>query len=288
MELSITKVKEIMEAAHPQIDFTSLLQFHDSVFQFQNLVKEKEMTDAQDHWPFHPERLKRFIDAKQSEMGLFCKIVSLDGVVFITENDELKEESAKSRYALVLYIPPLEEWSEIISSTMVNYLRDPFPKSTKHDEVAWHTIEAKRNLLLSKLDQFENHARINQDVENLQFVITYKVHLKSSGCTYTTYEKKRPSLQESAARTARPSDRPAGQNTRSGQFRPHVSYRLEFFHTLPCRQVHRSMPTRKRIREMEERYGDAFFSLEIGKMIWRLEWLSTLPSAKVNSAKSCH
>ena len=177
-----------MEAAHPQIDFTSLLQFHDSVLQFQNLVKEKEMTDAQDHWPFHPERLKRFIDAKQSEMELFCKIVSLDSVVFIPENDELKKQLAKSQFALVLYIPPLEEWSEIISSAMASYVRNPFPKSTEHDEVAWHTIEAKRNLLLSKLDEFENHARINKDVENVQFLITYKVHLKSFGCTYTTYE----------------------------------------------------------------------------------------------------
>ena len=75
--------------------------------------------------------------------------------------------------------------------------------------------------------------------------------------------RKWPSLQESAAPTARPSDRPAGQNTRSGQFHPHVSCRLEFFHTLPCRQVHRPMPKQKRIREMEERYGDAFYSLEI-------------------------
>ena len=176
LDLYVNRANEIMDAAHPQVDLTSLLQFVQSVTQF------KEMTG--DHWPFHPEFLRKWLDFQEYEMELFRKMASLDGVVFMTEKDRLKEELAKCQLALVLYIPPLEDWSRNISSAMLNYVRSPFPKSAEHDELPWHAIEDKRNLILSKMAEFENHVRINRDV--VKYFVAYKS--KRFGCSFTIYK----------------------------------------------------------------------------------------------------
>ena len=94
---------------------------------------------------------------------------------------------AECQLALVLYIPPLEDWSRTISSAMSNYIRNPFPKSAEHDDLPWHVIEAKRNLILSKMAELENHVRINRDV--VKCFVAYKVHSKRFGCSFTIYKK---------------------------------------------------------------------------------------------------
>lgn len=122
---------------------------------------------------------------------------SVEGVnIFITEGHlKTKLEKDSKKYAFVLFVPRLDEWSDHVLETLRN-CKDPLTEADDYlhidgdDPLPWHSVESKRKYVLDKLREFADHIKWNKKIENrVQFYITFKDSAKDNFiCHYSVYE----------------------------------------------------------------------------------------------------
>ena len=117
----------------------------------------------QNHPLFKPSVLETWLDYKTAEIEMAAKMSNLNGITFLANKKQLEEELTMNnlhiKYALVLWIPPLDQRTNAILKKMTDYLETCDselveiigPAEEKDDEIPWHMVQHQRKQVLGKV-----------------------------------------------------------------------------------------------------------------------------------------
>ena len=172
----------------------SLRQFGDAIIKYKDLFLEnmemsltnaikksrqdveRVVSIAENHWLVTPNRLERWIGFKMAELVMFEWMTQVEGVTFLANENQLKEELASlgDEFAIVLFIPSLDEWSSQITEELKNV--DPFTTPSQlpmEDPAPWHLNNERRK---SIVDRFMELAlfQMSNPLERLKCYIAFQ------------------------------------------------------------------------------------------------------------------
>ncbi len=138
---------------------------------------ERVVSVAEKHWLITPNILERWIGFKQAESSMMDYLSQVEGVTFLTDDNQLKRELASldQKFALVLFVPVMDEWSTDVMKVLMDYV-NPFTAASEADlwnqscDVPWYLDENRRELILDKVCGFSRHVMPNQS-EQRKFYI---------------------------------------------------------------------------------------------------------------------
>ena len=239
--LSWTILEDIVARADALMDSFQILslcplrEFKHAILNFQHLMRESlkdgvvkarddERYDCGDvaarvagiveiHTLFRPSRLERWLEYKETEMEMVSKMVNLNGINFVSSQDQLEREMAESfdkKFTLVLNVPPMDDKSNRIlesmtyyfernstleADTKIKYDSDTYDIYDDYDEeyrlkmeekIPWHMIQQKRKQFLDKIRELVRHVERNKELKNhVMFSITIS---NKFGGRYSVYE----------------------------------------------------------------------------------------------------
>ena len=158
----------------------SLRQFGDAIIKYKDLFLEnmemsltnaikksrqdveRVVSIAENHWLVTPNRLERWIGFKMAELVMFEWMTQVEGVTFLANENHLKEELASlgNEFAIVLFIPSLDEWSSQITEELKNV--DPFTTPSQlpmEDHEPWHLNEETQKPVFDQICQLTGHVK---------------------------------------------------------------------------------------------------------------------------------
>ena len=137
-------------------------------------LKSLEWIDRviQNHPLFKPSVLENWLDYKTSETELITKMSSLNGITFLANKNQLEEElinCLRTKYALVLWIPSLDQRTNVILKTMTDYLDtcnmelvEINGATEEEDKIPWLVVQHKRKQVMGKVRELVNHVDRNK------------------------------------------------------------------------------------------------------------------------------
>ena len=179
----------------------SLRQFGDAILKYKDLFLEnmkKCVTNfsknsqenvelivsiAENHWLVQPNRLERWIGFKEAELVMFEWMTQVEGVTSLENENQLKEKlsSLVNEFAIVLFIPSLDQWSRKITEELKN--ADPFTTPSQlplEDPEPWHLNEETRKSAFDKICILAQHAKSDTS-EQWKFFIAFEDKVESCG-----------------------------------------------------------------------------------------------------------
>ena len=133
------------------------------------------------HPLFDPSVLETWLGYKTAEIELVARMSNLNGITFFANKKQLEEELINCfnvKYALVLWIPSLDQQTNAIIKTMTDYLdtckmelAEFGTGKEEDDKIPWHVDHKKRNQVLSKVRELVNHVDRNNEPKFRTFVV---------------------------------------------------------------------------------------------------------------------
>ena len=154
---------------------------------------------AERHPIFQPDRLMQWIQYKQAEVEMATTIAN-SGITFLANKKQVEKElidSFNKKYALVLYLPPLDDRTNEILEEIKDYLKtytklvvvEAEDEDEEVDKTPWHMVQRKRKQLLETLREFADHVEANRHLErDVQFFVTFGESGQGFGYRYSVYE----------------------------------------------------------------------------------------------------
>ena len=158
-------------------------QFLENMKKSFTIVNKKRQQDAErvvriaeNHWLVQPNRLERWIEFKKAELFMFEFISRVEGVTFLPDDVHLKKELASlgNEFAIVLFIPSLDEWSSQITEELKNV--DPFTTPSQlpmEDHEPWHLNEETQKPVFDQICQLTGHVKSDTS-ERLKCYIAFE------------------------------------------------------------------------------------------------------------------
>ncbi len=150
--------------------------------------------------PFlRPAKLEHWLNSKRAELEMMEAIAIRTGTgVALTGKNQLDRHLkmlANKKYSLVLFVPSLDEKTDFILSMMKKFYLEPIYSEDEEDDnikyiqQPWHLIQAKRKLVLDRVQELAHHVEKNTHLQNqVQFIVTFKESNEQFGCNYSVYE----------------------------------------------------------------------------------------------------
>ena len=132
-------------------------QFLENMKKSFTIVNKKRQQDAErvvriaeNHWLVERNRLERWIEFKKAELFMFEFISRVEGVTFLPDDVHLKKELASlgDEFAIVLFIPSLDQWSRKITEELKN--ANPFTTLSQlplEDPEPWYLNERRKSIV---------------------------------------------------------------------------------------------------------------------------------------------
>ena len=170
-----------------------------------NLVKARETGDEDEikkivdivekHPLFKPSGLNRWLEYKKAELEMAEKFKKTKGITILASKKEMGKELGNSfdmRFALVMWIPPLDGKTKEILEAMTVYVESytKLVKETTHkedeDEKPWHMDGRKCKQIQDKIRQFSDYVNKNKQLEDqVNFFAAFGDKFE---CRYSVYE----------------------------------------------------------------------------------------------------
>ena len=160
---------------------------------------EKIANAAEKHQLFQPNRLELWLEHKKAESEILKKIMHAKEITLFDSLKQLTNDLVNSdkKYALVLSVASLDEWTKSIIAKMKNWMKgDRKLEQGDLDEeggevkngAPWHTDAHKRKQVLDKIQELTKHAKKNQHLkEKVQFLMVI-CDVGNRLCRYSVYE----------------------------------------------------------------------------------------------------
>ena len=175
-----TKAKAVLKTTKNDLR-SPLRGFLDAIFRYRIKIQYALRTDVlharmnqrsektlkwidriQNHPLFSPSVLKTWLDYKTAEIEMAAKMSNLNGITFLANKKQLEEElinCLNTKYALVLWIPPMDQRTNAILEMITDYLKTCDselveiigPAEEKDDEIPWHMVQHQRKQVLGKV-----------------------------------------------------------------------------------------------------------------------------------------
>ena len=140
----------------------------------------EDVDESENHPVFNISNLSQWVSYKEAEVLMNAAIYSLTtraGIDFLSDSSQLDclLSSSCQKYAVVLFVPPLDGWTIGILSAMKNFLDNPRSSETENKyEVPWLMETPKRELVNDWLSAFVTHVEKNPQVSSqVKFIVTF-------------------------------------------------------------------------------------------------------------------
>ena len=140
----------------------------------------EDVDESENHPIFNIPNLSQWVSYKEAEVLMNAAIYSLTtraGIDFLSDSSQLDclLSSSCQKYAVVLFVPPLDGWTIGILSAMKNFLDNPRSSETENKyEVPWLMETPKRELVNDWLSAFVTHVEKNPQVSSqVKFIVTF-------------------------------------------------------------------------------------------------------------------
>ena len=140
----------------------------------------EDVDESENHPVFNIANLSQWVSYKEAEVLMNAAIYSLTtraGIDFLSDSSQLDclLSSSCQKYAVVLFVPPLDGWTIGILSAMKNFLDNPRSSETENKyEVPWLMETPKRELVNDWLSAFVTHVEKNPQVSSqVKFIVTF-------------------------------------------------------------------------------------------------------------------
>ena len=196
------KAKAFVKTTKPELSIP-LCIFCDVIFHYQNIIKDalkKGVVNArknkssgktlewidgviQNHPLFKPCVLETWLGYKTYEIEMVSNISNLNGITFLANKNQLEKELINcfnTKYALLLWIPPLEQQTNAILQTMIDYVctckmgelvEMNGAAEEEDDKIPWHKDQNKWNAVFGKVRELVSHVDRNKKPKYRTFVV---------------------------------------------------------------------------------------------------------------------
>ena len=167
--------------------------FCNAICRYQNIIKhalQKRVVNARkkkscgktlefickfvsNHPLFKPSVLETWLSYKKAEIEIVARMSNLNGITFLVNKKQLEEELINCfnvEYALLLWIPSLDQGTNAILKTMTDYLETCDSElveincaAEEDDKTPWYTDHKKQKQVLGKVRELVNHVDRNQN-----------------------------------------------------------------------------------------------------------------------------
>ena len=158
-------------------------QFLENMKKSFTIVNKKRQQDAErvvriaeNHWLVQPNRLERWIEFKKAELFMFEFISRVEGVTFLPDDVHLKKELASlgNEFAIVLFIPSLDEWSSQITEELKN--GNPFTTPSQlpmEDPEPWQLDNERRKSIVDNIMALSRY-KMSKKMERVKCYIAFE------------------------------------------------------------------------------------------------------------------
>ena len=193
-----TKAKAVLKTTKNDLR-SPLRGFLDAIFRYRIKIQYALRTDVlharmnqrsektlkwidriQNHPLFSPSVLKTWHDYKTAEIEMAAKMSNLNGITFLANKKQLEEELINCfnvEYALVLWIPSLDQRTNAILKMMTDYLNKMElverngTAEEEDDKIPWYINQNKRKQVLGKVRDLVKHIDSNKNPKFRTFVV---------------------------------------------------------------------------------------------------------------------
>ncbi len=170
---------------------------------------------AEKHPLFSSSRLQNWLSYKEGELETTEWIASRagEGITVMSHRNQLSQQrgdNCSKRYALVLFVPSLDEKTNSVLSAMKKCADQKFCEShdkdtgIKNEEQSWFLMQQKRKFLLARIREFASYVKKNQSFsDQVEWIVTFSESSRPFSCSYSIYESGKP-LKEKIERLPGP------------------------------------------------------------------------------------
>ncbi len=200
---------EILSNANKENDCAALLTFASTVSKYREVLKttlkksiiaartsndscvNTTAKDGENHPLFKFSHLEQWLTFKQAEFEMMSLMVSGAGTaIFLANKNQLRKQlSSDKKYALVLFVPPIDDQTNSVLKTMekcCDKLRGN--GEIKDDRSPWHSIQSKRTFVLEFIRELASHTEKNQQLSDVQWIVTFGESGGKFACSYSIYQ----------------------------------------------------------------------------------------------------
>ena len=153
---------------------------------------------AENHPLFNPRQLDQWLNFKSAELEMFHSMVCRIGMgILFCGLFKLGEQPTmpRKKYSLVLYVPPLDDFTHAALKAMQKFAYDPYRYFSLKKEKStdcrqpWHTIQRRREIVLDKIDELVRYVERNKDIlNNVNFIVCQSKNRNVLQCNYYVFD----------------------------------------------------------------------------------------------------
>ena len=159
---------------------------------------------TENHPLFRKPLLEQWLRYKQYELKMTKEMTSLKKITLLANKEQLNEQIYSPYgplFALVLFLPPLNECTNKIVEAMKTFIRENTSLSVQHrgrldkspcyDDVPWCMDDSKwKPVIIDKIRELVSHVKRSNYVGNwAQYYITFSEVGKEIGFSYSVYQR---------------------------------------------------------------------------------------------------